>query len=229
MLLNSDARGSRLSWQLEYVELSNVDLQAIQAHFTNCVGPFRGFTFIDPTDNMLASSSDFTGSVWGAPASLQVNPNTPDPAAGTAAFTVVNNGQAMQGLTQTLAVPANYQYCFSAYVRSSQGATITLMANGTSASSAQTFPAGASWTRIVLSSRLNDASETLSVTLALGAGQQADVYGPQLEPQLAPSRYRATLQQGGVYANAHWSMDQLVVIATAPGQFSTSFSIETSI
>jgi hypothetical protein len=229
MLLYADAGGSKLLWQLEYVELSSVDLQSLQSHFFNCIGPFRGFTFIDPTDNMLACSSDLTNPIWIASASLQVNANTSDPVGSTAAFTLVNNSQLPQSLTQTLAVPANYQYCFSVYVRSSQGATITLAVSGASANAAETFAADGNWKRIFLDSQLNDAAATFLATISLGLGQQADVYGPQLEPQLVPSQYRPTLQQGGVYPNAHWGADQLPVIATAPGMFSTSFSIETSL
>ncbi|HEX4772717.1 MAG TPA: hypothetical protein VH351_17925 [Bryobacteraceae bacterium] len=229
LLLNSDPHGSRLVWELEYMELSSYDLQALQIHFANCVGPFHAFTFIDPTDNMIASSADLTGGVWGAPSSIQLAGARPDPFGGTGAFTLTNNGQAAQGIAQTLAVPASYQYCFSVYVRSAQGAAITLTASGTSANVSETFSTNSNWTRITLSTRLTDPGQTLSARLTVGAGQQADIYGPQLEAQLAPSRYRPTLQQGGVYSNAHWATHSLPVIATSPGQFSTVFSIEASV
>jgi len=229
LLLNSDPYGSRLIWELEYVELSNSDLQAIQTHFANCVGPFHAFTFIDPTDNMLTSSADLTGAVWTVPPSVQLTAGRPDPLGGTEAFTLTNNGQAAQGFTQTLPVPASYQYCFSVYVRSEQGAAITLMASGTSANSSETFSAVTNWTRINISTHLNDPGQGISAGLTLAAGQQADIFGPQLEAQLAPSRYRPTLQQGGVYTKAHWATSSLPVIATAPGQFSTVFSIEASV
>lgn len=229
MLLKSDPNGLRTIWNLEYVELSAADWAALQTHFNDCIGPFHAFTFIDPTGNMLAYSGDLTAPVWSVPASVQVTPNQVDPTGASAAFTLSNNGQAVQGLSQTLPVPAAYQYCFSVYVSSVQGANVTLSASGGSSNCSKTFAATAGWSRLILGSRLNDPSETLTVSLTLGPGQQATVYGPQLEAQPAPSRYHPTFQGGGVYTDAHFSSNQLVVIATAPGQFATSFSIETSI
>src|SRR3954452_6159365 len=72
LLLYSDPYGSRLIWDLEYVELSDEDLASIQTHFANCAGPLRAFTFIDPTDNMFGFSSDLTSSVWALPSSVQL-------------------------------------------------------------------------------------------------------------------------------------------------------------
>lgn len=229
LLLNSDPYGSRMIWELEYVELSQPDSQAIQTHFANCAGPFHAFTFIDPTDNMFTSSADLTSAAWVVPSSVQLNPGTPDPFGGAGAFTLTNNGQVAQGFTQTLPVPASYQYCLSVYVRSVQGAAITLTASGMSTSSSETFSGGPNWTRITLSTRLIDPGQSISIGLTLAAGQQADIYGPQLEAQLAPSRYRPTLQKGGVYTSAHWATNSLPIIATAPRQFSTVFSIEASV
>src|ERR1700761_8140534 len=64
MILFSDPDGAQLLWELSYTGLSDVDVQALQAHFNSCVGPFHAFTFIDPTDNMLVSSSDLTAAPW---------------------------------------------------------------------------------------------------------------------------------------------------------------------
>lgn len=229
LILYSDASAGHLLWNLQYTELSSVDLNALQSHFLNCVGPLRAFTFIDPTDNMLTWSSDITQSVWNAPATLEIVSGVSDPTGGTAAFSITNNGQAAQGIQQTVAGPAGYQYVFSAYVSSPTSASVTLSRSGPSQSSSESFGTSTSWTRINSSGQLTDTGETFTVAITLAPGQQVNVYGPQLEAQLAPSRYRATFQSGGVYANAHWGVDQLPVIATAPGQFSTAFSIETSV
>ncbi len=66
------------------------------------------------------------------------------------------------------------------------------------------------------------------IAMVIGAGQQVQVFGPQLEAQIEPSRYRPTTAQGGVYANAHWAVDQLPIAAEAPNLFSTQFIIETT-
>ncbi len=229
IILFSDPGGARLVWQLSYTDLSTADSEALQAHFNACVGPFHAFTFIDPTDNMLVSSSDLTTAAWQISSLIHITSGTTDPEGGSAGFTATNTGQVSQEISQSLAVPADYQYSFSVYVMSAQVAEITLIRRGASASQSTTVPIGPSWTRIVSSGRLNDLGTILTVGFSLAAGQQVELYGVQLEPQTAPSRYRPTAQIGGVYPSAHWGVDQLTVTAEAPNLFSASFSIETTI
>lgn len=229
MFLYADAAADRRIWQLSYTDLPAADLNAIQAHFAACAGPLHAFTFIDPTDNMLTSSSDLTATAWQASSLLAITPGAANPDGASMAFTITNNAQATLELSQTLNVPAYYQYCFSAYVVSAQPTTVTLIRRGPSLQANSTVPVGTNWTRIVSSGQLSDSGVGFSVAISLAAGQQLGVYGPQLEAQIAPSRYRPTLVTGGVYTNAHFLVDQLPIVAQAPDQFSTSFSIEAAI
>ncbi len=229
LVLYVDPNGSQLLWQLQYTELSSSDLAAIQQHFSACSGPLQAFTFIDPTDNMLVFSSDLTAAGWQSPALMTVTPGSIDPDGGSAAFTVVNTSQSTLEISQRLDVPANYQYCFSAYARSQSTATVTLVRNGPSATEESTVSIGPNWSRVVSSGRLADPGEGFSVAIGLAAGQEVELYGPQLEAQTVPSRYRPTVATGGVYANAHWAVNELAIIAEAPNLFSTSFTIETAI
>ncbi|MBV9268304.1 MAG: hypothetical protein JO061_19200 [Acidobacteriaceae bacterium] len=130
---------------------------------------------------------------------------------------------------QNLAVPSGYQYCFSLYVRADAAAQITLTRSGASNSGADSYIARSEWTRIVSSGRLNDRGETLSVSLTVPPGQIVQIFGTQLEPQIAPSQYRATTAQGGVYPKAYWSINEFPVIVEGLNLFSTTFTIETSI
>lgn len=229
MILYSDPGGRHLVWQLSYVDLCASDADALQTHFKACAGPFHAFTFIDPTDNMLAWSSDLTNAAWQTSSLIHIAPGATDPTGGSAAFTVTNTGQATQEITQTLAVPANYQYCFSVYVLAAQESTISLFRQGVATQQNTNVPISQSWTRIVSSGALSDQGASFSVGITLAPGQQVELYGIQLEAQVAPSRYRPTSQVGGVYSNAHWAVSELNVTAEAPNLFATSFSIETTI
>ncbi len=229
MILYADPNAARFVWQLSYTDLSLADIQAMQAHFNNCIGPLHAFTFIDPTENMLISSSDLTTAAWQLPGLVTVASGVSDPEGGTDAFVITNTGQSAQEISQSFQIPANFQYCFSAYASSTQDSTITLIRRGSSAEEDTPFSISSTWTRVVSSGALNDPGTEFTVALSIGAGQQIGVYGLQLEAQLAPSRYRATSQTGGVYANAHWAVDELMVVAEAPNLFSTSFSIEAAI
>jgi hypothetical protein len=229
MILYSDPDGGQLVWDLAYTNLADIDVQALQAHFNACVGPFHAFTFIDPTDNMLVSSSDLTSSPWMAGSLIQVAAGAADPAGGTSAFTVTNTGQANQAITQTLNVPSGYQYCFSVYAMAASLTAITLLRQGSAAQDESSLPLGTNWARIVSSGKLNDSGSTFTIGISLAPGQQVLLYGPQLEAQVVPSRYRPTAQVGGVYASAHWGVDQLSITADAPNVSSTAFSIETAL
>lgn len=228
MILFADPNGARLTWQLSYTGLSTTDIQALTQHFNACAGPFRAFTFIDPTDNMLLSTSDLTNAAWNTSSLITIEGNIADPAGGSGAFTVTNTGQANQEIGQTLPVLANYQYCFSVFVMSAQPSFIELVRRGPSVEQSDDFAIGPTWTRIASSGRLDDSGTNFSIAVNLAAGQQVQLYGLQLEAQIAPSRYRPT-GTGGVYTNAHWAADQLIITADAPNLFSTAFNIETSI
>ncbi len=229
LILYPDVSAKRLVWQLGYNALSPEDLNALNAHFTVCQGRLQAFTFIDPTDNMLSNSSNLLGSSWLCPSSVIVTANVADPGGGTGAFSATNNAQASQEISQALTVPTGYQYCFSIFVLSAVAATVNLIRRGPVSQQTTVVPVGPQWTRVVSSGRLTDAGATLSVAVGLEAGQQISLYGPQLEAQIAPSGYRPTLQTGGVYANAHWGVDELPISADAPNLFSTVFSVEAAI
>jgi hypothetical protein len=229
MLLAADPGSERLYWQLSYVDLTTDEVKALQSHFDACSGRVKSFGFIDPTDNMLSSSADFTGSVWRASNSLSIISGATDPLGGSSAFRIVNNSGATAEILQTLNVPAQYQYCFSVYAQSAQAGSVTLIRRGSSDEHADTRGVGSNWTRIVSSGKLSDAATQFSAVISIAAGQSVTLFGPQLGAQIAPSTYRQTFQSGGVYPNAHWAIDEFIITTESPNLFSTSFSIETSL
>lgn len=225
----ADPDGWMLNWELTYSELSSSDIGLIQTHFGNSMGPFHAFTFIDPTGNMLVSSEDLTNSAWLNNMGLTITANAADPFGGSAAFTVTNTAQAAASITQTLTVPAGFQYCLSLYAACISPATVTLTRQGPAAVQSNTFPVGTAWNRFISAGKLNDSGVGITVGFSLAAGEQVQIYGIQLEAQPAPSRYRPTAQTGGVYPNAHWASDQLTITAQGLNQFSSTFAIETPI
>lgn len=229
MILFSDPDGAQLVWELSYTELSDQDVQALQRHFAACVGPYHAFTFIDPTDNMLVSSSDMAAAPWLAGSLIQMTTGATDPAGGTGAFALTNTGPTNQEITQSLQVPSGYQYCFSIYAMSTAISAITMIRQGSAIPQQTSVSIGPTWTRVAVSGKLNDPGVGLTVGINLEPGQQVQLYGPQVEAQIVASRYRPTAQTGGVYANAHWGIDQLAITAEAPNLSSTAFSIETAL
>jgi hypothetical protein len=229
MILFADPHGWMLNWELTYSELSGSDIGLLQTHFSNCLGPFHAFTFIDPTDNMLVSSEDLTNPAWLNQGGMAIAGNVADPIGGATAFTVTNTSQTPQSIAQTLNVPAGYQYCLSLYAACATQTTLTVSRQGPNMSHSDAISIGTLWTRLVSSGRLSDSGIGFTVGFTLSPGEQVHIYGIQLEAQPAPSRYRPTAQSGGVYPNAHWVSDQLLIAAQGLNQFSSTFSIETAI
>lgn len=226
MFVSPDPTSSQIAWNLRFDELSPADMQALQSFYTACAGPFAAFTFIDPADNMLVSSSDLTNSAWSASPNISLSSGLADPFGGSTGFSLTNTGQIAETIGQTVAVPANYQYCFSVYVRANVDSSVNLTLAGASATSSRSFACGPVWNRIDAPIRLNDSSTSLTAAIQLQPGGMLQLYGPQLEPQSSPSRYRPTSSSSGVYANAHWVSNQLLFSADGPNSFATSFSIE---
>jgi hypothetical protein len=230
MLVAADPGAGQLVWTLSYVALQPPDVSALQAHFEACGGPLRAFTFLDPTDNLLTNSADLTRAPWIAPAGVTIEGGMADPLGGTGAFYVTNAGSAPQQIVQSLpAAPVSFQYCFSVYAASTNGGMCSLIRSSANAQQMNICSLPPQWSRISSGGVLNDTGAGLSVAINLGAGQSVSLFGPQLEPQFAPSRFRSTYSSSGVYLNAHWASAELVFIADAPNLFSTSFSIETSV
>jgi hypothetical protein len=230
MLVASDPGAGQLLWTLTYENLPVIDMQALQAHFEACSGPFRAFTFLDPTDNLLTYSADLTKPSWSIPAGVTIEAGMPDPTGGTVAFLLTNGSAATQQISQTLAAaPVNFQYCFSVYISSASGGTCTLTRSSANAQQANDCQVGQNWSRVSAAGVLQETGIGLTVGVNLSSGQSISLFGPQLEPQLAPSRFRPTYSTSGLYSNAHWAVSELVFTAEGPNLFSTSFSIETSV
>lgn len=226
MVLLPDSGAQRTFWQLQYSYLSLVDVQLLQSHFTACKGPFSAFTFIDPTGNMLVSSTDVTSTAWQKSSLLHIQTGIVDPFGGMAAQMLTNDGQNTQELMQVLEVPVNYQYCFSLYAAAVQQTTLSLFRRGPNSQQSKQVILTSAWNRIILSGRSNDSGSSLSAGIGLEAGAQVKIFGMQLETQLSPSRYQPTTTVGGVYANAHWITEQLQITAEDVNSYSTTVSIE---
>lgn len=224
---NINANTQRV-WELSYTDLTNVDRAALQNLFVNCQGPLMPFVFIDPTENMLGNSSDLTSGAWMAAPLLSVTGGAPDPLGGNTAFTLVNDSQVDQQVSQTMTAPANFRYCFSLYAMAAVSTPFRLGLNTGASQQSETFTATGNWLRVAAPLQLTDSETTFTASIIVPAAQTVVTWGPQLEPQLSPSRYRATASAGGVYQNAHFLGNSLTFESDAPGLFSTVISIETT-
>jgi hypothetical protein len=221
-----DPTSGSVRWDIQLSAISLEEMQAIQALFNSCYGPWSGFVFLDPTDNLLSASANLLDSSWEAPTGLNVVAGASDPFGGTAAFTITNASQAVAAFTQTLPSPATYVYTFSAYLRASAAASVVLVSQSGSEQASQTVQVGTTWTRAVAHLPLTAAADTWSVGIQLLPGQQIQVFGPQVDAQPSASNYRQTAGAGGIYSDTYWASDALAFAITGPNEFSTQISLE---
>jgi hypothetical protein len=215
----ADPNGALTEWQLRYENLSDTELANLQTFFTLSEGSLNGFTFLDPSGNLLAWSEDLTNAVWGPGPFLALAGAQADPLGGSNAFQLTNSGQGLQSVTQTLNVPAGYEYSLSFYVKAAQATTVTLLLG----SSLTASTAGPNWSRISATGNGNQTAASIVFGIELPPGS-IDVFGPQVEVQGAPSAYQKSTT-GGVYQNARFGDDFLSFTTTDVNRHSVTVNI----
>jgi hypothetical protein len=198
----SDPAGETTEWQLEYAEISDEEAAALEELFGAAEGSLLGFTFLDPSANLLAWTDRLDDEVWQKDPLLTLSDGATDPRGGTRAWGVRNSGPAGQGIGQTLQVPGEYRYCFSIYARSATPATVRLKVGEESAERV----VSSGWGRIVYAASGAAGSDSVRFGVEIPAGTAVELWGPQVEAQGGAGVYRASTR-GGVYNDSHFRDD----------------------
>lgn len=210
MVVYADPDGAIAGWTLRATGLTRAEWNAIESLFQQTSGMAGTFTFLDPVGNLLLHSENFSVGVWTAGALVQLTAGIGDPFGTSRATLLVNTGQASAGVTQILNVPGNFQFCLSAWVRSTSGSAVMLAI----ASSSKPIAVGTGWTRVYFSSNPGQAvATTVAFGMQVVAGGSVELFGIQAEAQLGPSDYKITGAAGGVYPKARFGSDHLTVTA----------------
>ena len=215
-----DSGGASTEWQLNYAGLSDAELAAMEQFFQAAEGSLNGFTFVDPTANLLAWSEVLNDSAWAADPLLTLQSGVSDPLGGANGWQLTNAGGGKQGLTQTLNAPVAYRYCLSVYVRAVQATSATL----TVGTSQVACPVGTAWTRISAVGTGAATGASIPIGIAIPASSTVDVFGPQAEAQGTASHYQ-TSTTGGIYENARFRDDVLSVTTQAANRNSVTVNI----
>jgi hypothetical protein len=216
----ADLAGEFTEWSLEYASLTDDEVAALQQFFAEAEGTLNEFTFVDPTDNLLAWSDQLDNAVWHPGPWLSLASGVADPAGGTKAWHLANSGGGAQSILQTISAPAGYLYCFSASVRSQGASNVTMLLGSQRSNRA----INAGWTRIEFAAKGDPAGESIGFGLEVPAGGGVDVYGMQAEPQAAASPYKATTK-GGVHAHARLRDDLFTITTTGVNCHSCTVNI----
>jgi len=207
--LIGDASAAAMEWEIGAKGMTAAEWNSVQALFMAASGRWQTFTFLDPVGNLLAQSENLGVSPWANGALIALTSGVTDPLGTTRATHAVNTGAAAAAIAQTLAVPSTFQYCLSVWARTSSGSDATLVIGASS----KRFSLTANW------SRVSFAGSGMTFGVQIDAGATADLFGMQVEAQIAPSDYKKTEARGGVYTRARFADDELMVIAQGTDLF----------
>lgn len=221
----SDTGDEKVQWRLRYSSLTDNERTSIENLFEACEGQLNTFTFLDPTDNLLTWSEDWTQPVWDADPLLQVAGGVADALGGSDAMQLTNTAQTTQQIVQSTSGPSSFLYSFSVYVRSNVPATIQLVVTTTGQTSLTEVTTGTSWTRAITSAGLSVQQEGVGFGVQLPAGVQVDAFGAQVEAQPEAGLYKKNIDLSGVFTSTRFSSDLLTFAATAPNQNSCQIDL----
>ncbi len=144
-----------------------------------------------------------------------------DPLGTARASSITNSSAGTQSLQQTLGLAGNYVTCFSAYLRSDFGGTVTLKRDNTQVHVSLT----PGWKRVYVSGVGATGAVQSTFSVALSAGQTIDIWGLQVEAQPYPSAYKQTAAGSGIYEETYFGDDELKITSTGPGLSSCEINL----
>jgi len=224
----ADNGATAVSWHFAFTGLSEGERAALQSFFETTQGARTSFTMLDPADNLVAYSEDFTQSCWAPGPLLQITPGISDPWGGTAATALTNTAQAVQALTQQIDGAGGYRYCFSVYLRSDTAQTVSLTLSCAGSAVRQAVVTSANWQRAVLSG-VPGNGEGVSFGIEVASGACVQLFGAQAEAQPAPGTYKKTGIRNGVYEDCRFDQDELQMIATGTGAYRCSLRVRSAV
>src|SRR3954471_18391717 len=74
-----DQDAGQSEWDLGLAGLTRAEWESVEALFLEVGGRWKGFTFLDPTGNLLAESEHFSQGVWLKGPLLEFTPGVADP------------------------------------------------------------------------------------------------------------------------------------------------------
>ena len=209
----SDPAGEITEWQLSYSDLSDDEIDSLRDFFKSVEGTLMGFTFLDPTGNLLSFSNQLDAQVWQRDPMLTVT-------AEGEIWHLANSGAAGQAIWQTIQAPGEYLYSISAYVRATSAGEVGLIIGSQNIAR----PVTTAWNRMTAAAVSEVSAESVRFGLEVPAGVNLDVYGLQVEAQGGVSSPRASTR-GGVYIDAHLASDELKITCTGVNRHSCTVNV----
>ena len=214
----ADQANILMRWEVALEAIPDADVTTLAAFFAARNGKYSRFTFLDPLENLLKWSEDYSQSLWQKTGTFSLSAGQADPLGGTGATLVTDTSGVTNNLWQTIAFgPESQWFCSSVWLRAASPTTVeTLQCSDQGAQvSDQSLAVGTTWKRFFTPAKF--ASSGSSVTqwlLRFNAGQALYVFGAQLAYLPGPGGYSKTTNSTGVHSVCRFDMDEFPHRAT---------------
>jgi hypothetical protein len=213
--------GEFYEWRLQFKRLTWSEAQNLITFYQAMQGGYHCFRFCDPLRNLLAWSEDITQTQWTNASGLNIV-LLPNPIAGVAQGAhITNTGNNEGSIQQIVACTPNAQYSTALIARSAQGGTIGLLI-GDQRKDATLEP---SWQSVQFTATPGGAADAVSFGLVIPAGGAIDVSGIQVDYGSVQPEYKKSDGQCGVFQNARFEQESLVLSAEQPNVFSIAVTV----
>lgn len=221
---DSAARSS--SWHLQLAGLTDSERLAIHNLFVSVRGSLDYFTFLDPFENLLAYSEDFSEACWDVTAGTILAPNQVDPLGTSKAFRCTNLTDASGDVGQNLQIAGWFMYTFSIWIRSTAPASkVDLVFGPPSDPQSQSFAVDQTWTRLQFSGRAESLEREIVAAIRLQPHSEIDIFGSQLEPLPNATPYKLSTARHGVHTKCRFADDEITWKTVGVNSHSTEFTL----
>lgn len=214
-------RGESYEWNLTFAGLMWAEAQTLRDFHHDMRGAYHCFRFCDPLRNLLAWSEDLTQAAWTVSNGLAVTLFA-NPMAGVAqGVRIVNSGAAEALARQTVACAPTFPYSVAATARSNGGGTMGLLIG----SQRSDVALSAQWQAFQFSAIPGGSIDQVTFAIAIAPGGEVELAGVQADFGSDSPEYRRSEGRQGLFTQARFKDDALVVSGADAGVFSAEATV----
>jgi hypothetical protein len=213
--------GESVEWQIKFTGLTAAEAQTLKQFHQDVRGSYHCFRFCDPLRNLLAWSEDPTQGPWTRSGALSI---TLAPGSGAEAFQtaqILNLSGTEALVSQAVGCSPNFTYSMSVRAQSNSQSTIGLLIGG----QRKNVTLSEQWQTYQFTAEPGGSMDQVSFAIAMPMGGAVGLGGVHAEFGACSPEYRKSEGMQGLFANARFKDDPLVVSCEKGGIFSTEATV----
>ena len=210
-----------LEWQLKFTGLTNAEAQTLRQFHREMRGSYHSFRFCDPLSNLLAWSEDPTQAPWTKTGALSIT-LVPSPNSGASQMAQVLNPSGTEVLLQqAVGCSPCFAYSMCLTARSNSQSTMGLLIGA----QRRTVTLSAQWQEYQFTAVPGGVADQVRFAIAIPMGGEVELCGVHAEFGACSPEYRRSEGRQGLFANARFKEDLLVLRSEASGNISVEVTV----